>query len=698
MPSPETAPDSTYSVEVESDFIEKITRAQPVAAVAEQVWNSLDADATDVRVTTENNELGLLNKIIVQDNGTGIPYADAPSAFRSLGGSWKRTQGKSRGEGRFLHGQEGRGRFKAFALGHHAEWDVVYRHGQELRAFVITMSANSMKKVSISAERSVVDQDVRPGVTLTISDLVRDFRSLTTDAARQDLIEILALYLVDYSHVSVSLDGVRLDPSSVIANRVRIALPAIHHGQNYAASLDVVEWLSATNRALYLCTDSGFPLLELERRFHVGPFQFTGHIRSSYINRLQAEGTAELSELNPHVTSLIDSAKTAIKEHFRTRAAQDAQNVVTEWKEENVYPYTGEAATRVEEAERQLFDIVAVSVARSVDAFAATPQKHKALHLRLLRQALERGPEELQLILSEVLALPPRKLEELAQLLRDVSLSAVISSAKVVADRLKFLDGLDSLVFDQDTKARLRERTQLHRIIAQNCWLFGEEYNLSVDDRSLTEVLRKHKGLLGDDTVVDAPVKHVSKDRGIVDLVLSKAIRRHGADALTHLVVELKAPKVKVNRKEIQQIEDYAKSIIKDERFKGVNTTWVFWVISDDYGEDAIFRMTDDSGGLIYDKNNVSIWVKTWAQVLHENRSRLQFFQEKLEYQVDKGTALKHLQEHYARFLEGVVVEEADAGAGSGDGRHTVPVATSRRGKRRKPDARLVADPGDATE
>ena len=76
----------------------------------------------------------------------------------------------------------------------------------------------------------------------------------------------------------------------------------------------------------------------------------------------------------------------------------------------------------------------------------------------------------------------------------------------------------------------------MHRIIAQNCWLFGEEYNLSVDDQSLTEVLRKHRKLLGDDTVIDEPVKHVSQERGIVDLMLSRAIRRHKADELTHLV------------------------------------------------------------------------------------------------------------------------------------------------------------------
>ena len=101
----------------------------------------------------------------------------------------------------------------------------------------------------------------------------------------------------------------------------------------------------------------------------------------------------------------------------------------------------------------------------------------------MLRQAIENSPEELQLILGEVLKLPKRKQEELAELLRDVSLSAIISAAKIVADRLKFLTGLESILFDTESKKRLKERSQLHRIIAQNCWLFGEEYNLSVDDQ-----------------------------------------------------------------------------------------------------------------------------------------------------------------------------------------------------------------------
>jgi len=198
----------------------------------------------------------------------------------------------------------------------------------------------------------------------------------------------------------------------------------------------------------------------------------------------------------------------------------------------------------------------------------------------------------------------------------------------------------------------------LHRIIAENCWLFGEEFSLSVDDRSLTEVLRAHRKVLGDEIVIDAPVKHISQSKGIVDLMLSKATRHHKANEVAHLVVELKRPKVNVDADEVTQIEKYAFSVAADERFKGVGVKWVYWVISDDYGPYAARRIQDESG-LIYSQDNVTIYVKTWGQVLDENRARMQFFQERLEFQVDKGDALKHLQERHAKYLEGVFDEES---------------------------------------
>jgi hypothetical protein len=192
-------------------------------------------------------------------------------------------------------------------------------------------------------------------------------------------------------------------------------------------------------------------------------------------------------------------------------------------------------------------------------------------HLRMLRSAIERGPEELQLILKEVLDLPARKQKELATLLQETTLSAIITAAKTVADRLKFISALETIVFDPETKGRLKERTQLHKILAENTWVFGEEYNLWVSDRDLRRVLEKHRDHLDPDISIDEPVKVIGKKRGIVDLMFSRVTRRHRANDIEHMIVELKAPKVKIGAKEITQAKQYAIAVTSDELFSTVD-------------------------------------------------------------------------------------------------------------------------------
>jgi hypothetical protein len=648
-----------YPVEVQPDFLKKITGAKPVQALAELIWNGLDADASEVSVSFDYNELDTLSHVIVRDNGTGIPRDKAPEYFRRLGGSWKRPGAATQG-GRFLHGQEGRGRFKAFAIGDYAAWSVVYEKDGKLWAYKITMSAADIRHVSISDESEAAPSATR-GVTLTITEPRKDFTTFVSEAGLHSLTEVFALYLADYPDIKVTIGGTRIDPKAVIASRREFQLADIKAGEaNHKARLEIVEWKGLSNRAMFLCNEKRFPLAQADRRFHVGDFQFTAYLETSYLTAAQKEGTVELAEMQAPMVAAIDEAVKHIKEYFRQRAAVAARGYVEEWKAERVYPFAEDPRNPVEQIERQVFDIVAVSVARHLPDFENSQGQTKAWQLRMLRQAIEKSPEELQLIMSEVLRLPKRKQEELAELLRDVSLSAIISSAKVVADRLRFLTGLEAILFDAEPKKRLKERSQLHRIIAQNTWLFGEQFSLSVDDQSLTEVLRKHKKHLDEDIVIDAPVKHVSQERGIVDLMLSKAIRRHQANSLSHLVVELKAPSVKLDSKEISQIEGYAASVVADERFRNVDVQWEFWAISDDLGPVGKFRV-GDKGGEIMRQQNVAVFLKTWGQVIDENRARLQFYQEKLEYQADKGSALKHLQEHYARYLEGVLEESPGA-------------------------------------
>ncbi|WIW51832.1 hypothetical protein LRP31_22550 [Mesorhizobium mediterraneum] len=162
--------------------------------------------------------------------------------------------------------------------------------------------------------------------------------------------------------------------------------------------------------------------------------------------------------------------------------------------------------------------------------------------------------------------------------------------------------------------------------------------------------------------VIDEPVRHVSQQRGIVDLMLSRAQRRHRADDFEHLVIELKAPKVVLSAADLTQLEGYAASVAEDRRFATVqNLRWHFWLVSDSYNRDVALRLKghpEGRSGIVLRADNIMVGVRTWAQIIEENRARLQFFQERLEYRMDQSGALKHLQEKHRQLLEGVVIEE----------------------------------------
>ena len=559
-----TMAEHSYTVEVQPDFIERQTRSNPVQAVAEMIWNGLDADATQVGVWLEFGDLGM-TKIIVRDDGNGIPYADAPDLFARLGGSWKKLGSHTKTKNRILHGNEGKGRFKAFALGRVIIWRVTYQTDTGLRSYEITMFNENIREVQISDEKETT---VGTGVEVEISELHREYHSLNPDEAVQKLAEIFAPYLKDYQDVSVLYEGHRVDPSASIASTQMIRLNDIEDRVTYPVELEIIEWRTVTTRTLYLCTEEGFPLSIVSTRFHIGEFHFSAYLKSSFIRKLYTESQLELAEMNPLLNSSIDEARQKIKTYFRDQAAERARTVVDGWKADCIYPFEGEAASPLEEAERKVFDIVAVTASDYMPDFQRTQPKKKAFDLRMLRAAIEKSPEELQIIMNEVLELPKRKQEELAAILQEASLSSIINAAKIVADRLKFLSGLELILFDKDMKKRLKERSQLHQILADNAWVFGEEYSLSASDRSLTEVLRKHKESLGDSTIIDQPVRHISQERGIVDLMLSRVLRRHRANDLEHLIVELKAPRVQIGQEELSQIEGYAFSVMEDERFK----------------------------------------------------------------------------------------------------------------------------------
>lgn len=112
-------------------------------------------------------------------------------------------------------------------------------------------------------------------------------------------------------------------------------------------------------------------------------------------------------------------------------------------------------------------------------------------------------------------------------------------------------------------------------------------------------------------------------------------------------------------------MEEYAQAVAQDPRFDAKQTHWSFWAISREIDNELLqFRQVEHApDGVVLKRKNITIWMRTWGQLIAENKARLQFFQERLEHSVDRGDALRHLQTRYADLLQdskaGGAIEDA---------------------------------------
>lgn len=663
----------TVEIQVQNDHLARLAQVRkPILAVAELIWNAVDADANRVDVSLHDDVLGELTAIEVSDDGHGMPYSDAENLFSRLGGSWKRGGKRSRTKKRLLHGQYGGGRFRAFGLGRVVDWDVVYSGADGVRQYRLSMLKDTLRRVDIG-EETPAPAGKHTGVAVRVSELERDFRSLRSEGVEQEMAQIFALYLRQYPEISIYFDGHKIDPAAAVERTESYALPAIEADEEvFEVSVEIVEWRMQAERRLFFCDAAGFPLDSSSPGIQAPGFSFTAYLKSDYFAKLLAENRLEIAELDQATATAMAAAKEIMRDHFRRRSSERAAGLVEQWQRENIYPYREPPQSEAEKVERQVFDVVALNVNHFLPAFEESDEKSKRFQLRLLRHAVEHAPADLSRIITEVLDLPKEKRQELAGLLDRTTLAHIIGASKIITDRLEFLQGLEALVFDPNLKHKVRERTQLHRILAENAWIFGEQYHLSVDDQSLTEVLKQHIAAQGREVEIDEIVTRPDGRRGIVDLMFSRNIQLAGSEEREHLIVELKRPEVAIKAEAITQIESYAFAVAGDPRFSDVPAKWVFWAVSSEMDDHARRKVNerDRPRGMLHqsDDPSITIWVKTWSQIISDCRARLRFFSEKLNYAPDRDASIAHLKATYDRYL-------ADLFAGNPSGDSAVPHA-----------------------
>ena len=625
------------TVDVREDHLQRLARS-PFDGVAELIWNALDADADHVTVELVRSPSDGIDMVRVIDDGHGISIDEARTEFKSLGGSWKQAAVGTRGKNRALHGSEGKGRWAAFGIpGNQVTWDSVSETADGRQRIRIEIDRGARGAVVLSEPAPTTDP---PGTTVSVSGMSEEPAGLRAFDTWLRLTAVLAIHLMKYPQIEVAYDRRSLRPEALQTARRDYELDS--GGPHGAATLSVVEWQREFPRMLYLCTPGGVVLNEVRPGIQAPGFDFTAYVRwAGFVAMADRLDLAEFEQTD--LAPVIEEARAKLREHFGERERERAAVFIDEWKAEDVYPYPSAPLDAVTDAKRQIFDIVAVQAAASVNS---GDRRSRNLSLRLLKEAIDSGPASLRRVLQEVLDLPKAQLDELNELLDRTSLASIISAAKLVADRTAFLTALETLVFDEDVNGAVNERDHLHKILRGETWIFGDRFSLVVDEGSLTRVLEKHLSILDREQLGGPPVIDEEGKVRRVDLMLAGSTGR--PSRREHLVVELKRPGTVITDRELTQIENYAFTVAADERFDKGDVWWEFVVVSNSmnaYAEKRTHQANVPPGVTFQEPDgNLRVVARTWGEIVDDCKERLKFVSDKLDYIATSDVGLDYLR------------------------------------------------------
>ena len=651
----------SMNIEITQEHFERSIKGSPREAIKELIWNACDADAKNIEVSFSYDGMDdyeMVSDIFVKDDGHGIAFESIEEYFGKFGRSQKTYSDKSP-SGRIYHGKLGQGRYKSLTAGNFVDWLSVFRDKTgTLLSCEIKICAGSRMDISYSEAPEKTDAD-HTGTIVHIHGIPEERAgSITTMAEPEemipDLLATFAPYLLAYTDIAIKYNGVAIDPAQQIKKQGAKTLVFEQEGKPpVEARVVAISWKQAQFAKFYICGSSGVVYDEKD----YAPLKKTAtsvYLMGDLFEKMHRENLLAIGAADPAYAFFEDEAKKYVKEFVGEQEADDAAAEIGRIKVEGVYPYQGEPEDEVTKAERDVFDVLAVEVNRAVPQLKSAHRETKKLTYRLMREAINTNPTSIKAILTEVFSLTQQQQDDLAELLTHTRLPEIIDTAKTVSDRLVFLQVLEQMVYSEIGKP-IKERTQFHKVLLKELWVFGEKYTLGTSDQSLKNLLIEHIKCLGRDELVPAiPPEAVEDLTRIPDICLFRQICP-SYEHFEHLVIELKRPTLTLTKKEVDQIEDYAMTVAANPLFDKDTTKWKFILLGkefDSYVENRLRNRTQGEGHL-FDDGRISISVLKWSSVIQENKFKYEFLRKKLNHQLsdDPNFARDYLRTKHAELF-----------------------------------------------
>lgn len=632
-------------------------------AVIEYIWNGLEASANEISVAIFGEDLSIAPEIVIKDNGTGIDHSTLRTSFGAFLSSPKRSS-----HIRIKTQQnKGKGRFSYMAIASSATWNTTYWDGHSLQKYSIHL--NSLDKASVKESELISVESGHTGTEVVIP--IADAKTLSALALlciRKKLLEAFAwyLYLNQERNITIDYEGEKLDYNEYVNDELSREETIVI--ENYSFQVNVIVWNSRidnSSKIYYL--DIGRHIVDAENTSfnkNAAEFHHSVYVVSSYFDdcaSVPRSDDAALIEFKPDQRNVLSKLRKKIKQlvdaTLREHLLKKADAFLTDQEAKNNMPIFD--STDMGQIRRTDF----INVTREMYCaeprifFKLKDRQSKTIlgFIALLLDSNER--ENLLSVMEQIVELTPEQRSKFVDVLKKTRLENIVNIMEMLQNRYDVVRTLKAIVYDMAKFAN--ERDHIQRIVEEHYWLFGDQYSLVSADVQIKRSLIEFEKYVSEPRT--ETVLNVDELRQRMDIVLYGS-RITEDDRNEGLIVELKAPSVKLSVEVLQQIERYANIVRKEPRFSGNSRVWKFYAICSSVDEEVTSRYEGYSNhgkqGLVSMIGNFEIYALSWDDIFLSFERRYRFLIEKIKRDYSDYCDRNSTDEHIDRSFVDRITEE----------------------------------------
>lgn len=636
------------------------------AALCELINNSIQASAKNIWLDidyTPDEELNslVIKKIVIKDDGLGVYIDDLDRKILDIG-----TNNKE--------GGKGIGRFAAFQIGKFIKIETI-GYSQEKKNYskvILPLSFDSFgKNINVSEVKVETQEEILVGENYSTYYQVAIEGLYDTDITdrepkkkiidkmlRQNIADaIFERYPLKIFNQEINfyINKQKVDPLFFVIGKPSLSnvLYYDRKGKEHNVQFRFFNIKNIEKRKIFLTTNNA-GIQTIASGFEYDAEWLSPKIGGWFIYVSSESLSTDiyrnigLDEMDEEVKYYKNFIKEQLTIFFRKKNVE-FDNFIDKLKKDSCYPYKEKSSSR---SKTILFDKLAFLVE---DKYNLLNEQNKLREIiyPLIDRTISNG--ELDHILNSILKLNKKTIIKFNELLNRTELENIVAFSDKVSLKMEELEFVEKLTYSEISKY-IKERKELHKFLEKMLWIFGEEFNdstrllsdkgLENNLRTLREDIMQYKASKKDDNIntnVDKSTK------SITDLFMysEKIIDCNKREVL---IVELKAPKVKISPVELAQAKRYAREI-EQSGYTPQQVNFKVLLISSDISDAGKYEIKgEENNPYLYFRSNsgkVEVWVMKWSDLLERQKRKLKYLSNSLEIKdVDiQGKVAKDFEE-----------------------------------------------------